>query len=88
MRLMQPPISAGISPVSWLELRVSSSSLFSFPMVDGTFPTRALELTSIFFKETQSPTSGGMVPVRLAAEMTRVWRNGSEERLEGNGSAS
>lgn len=57
-------------------------------MVGGMLPTRALELTSIFLRETQSPMSAGIVPVRLAPEIVRVSRDLREEVFEGKGRAS
>lgn len=88
LRWVQLPSSGGISPVSWLELRVNCSKFLSLAMVAGIPPTRLLELRSILFNVTESPISGGMVPVRLAPEMVRFWRKVKEERLEGKGRES
>ena len=39
-------------------------------MLEGIEPTRLLEPRSITVREEQSPISAGIVPVRLASEMT------------------
>lgn len=54
-------------------------------MVDGIVPTRVLELRSMRVSSEESPMSEGMGPVRLASEMTSLWREWKEERLEGKG---
>lgn len=41
-------------------------------MLAGIEPTRLLELRSITERAEQSPMSTGMVPVRLASEMTSL----------------
>lgn len=51
----------------------------------GMLPKRLFELMSIEISEVQPPMERGMVPVRLAPEMVRFWRNLREERLEGKG---
>lgn len=57
------------------------------PILEGMEPTRLLKLKSIKVREEQSPMSTGIVPVRLASEITSLFRKGNEERFEGIGSS-
>lgn len=62
--------SAGIFPVSWFEFRIKSWRFSSFLMDEGIEPTSEFELRSMTCSSVQSPMSDGIVPVRLAPEIT------------------
>lgn len=58
------PISLGIGPASWLELRFSSIRLCSMPMPFGIEPMNVLRSNTRVCKDLKDPISGAKNPWR------------------------